>query len=144
MSYNEISLLIKEWKDITSVVMSLDELPRTKVQQLLKETYRMLTDYHKLGIVPKEIIALFLEMEDFLYFTSIMEGVEKEENFYNWQENFCIIKALEKGFLEGEYECDFPKLIITNLRKKKLLVDFDSDTIEDYIVTFNEDKAQEL
>lgn len=144
MSYNEISLLIKEWKDITSVVMSLDELPRTKVQQLLKETYRMLTDYHKLGIVPKEIIALFLEMEDFLYFTSIMEGVEKEENFYNWQENFCIIKALEKGFLEGEYECDFPKLIITNLRKKKLLVDFDSDTIEDYIVTFNEDKAQEI
>ena len=144
MSYNEISLLIKEWKDITSVVMSLDELPRIKVQQLLKETYRILTDYHKLGLVPKEIIALFLEMEDFLYFTSIMEGVEKEENFYNWQENFCIIKALEKGFLEGEYECDFPKLIITNLRKKKLLVDFDSDTIEDYIVTFNEDKAQEL
>ena len=144
MSYNEISLLIKEWKDITSVVMSLDELPRIKVQQLLKETYRMLTDYHKLGLVPKEIIALFLEMEDFLYFTSIMEGVEKEENFYNWQENFCIIKALEKGFLEGEYECDFPKLIITNLRKKKLLVDFDSDTIEDYIVTFNEDKAQEI
>ena len=142
MSYNEISLLIKEWKDITSVVMSLDELPRTKVQQLLKETYRMLTDYHKLGLVPKEIIALFLEMEDFLYFTSIMEGVEKEENFYNWQENFCIIKALEKGFLEGEYECDFPKLIIRS--KKKLLVDFDSDTIEDYIVTFNEDKAQEL
>ena len=69
-------------------------------------------------------------------------GVEKEENFYNWQENFCIIKALEKGFLEGEYECDFPKLII--ISKKKLLVDFDSDTIEDYIVTFNKDKAQEL
>ena len=102
----------------------------------------MLTDYRKLGLVPKEIIALFLEMEDFLYFTSIIEGVEREENFYNWQENFCIIKALEKGFLEGEYECDFPKLIIKS--KKKLLVDFDSDTIEDYIVTFNEDKAQEI
>ena len=63
--------------------------------------------------------------------------------FYNWQENSCIITALEKGFLEGEYKCNFPKLIITTLSKKKLLVDFDSDTIEDYIVTFNEDKFQE-
>ena len=139
MSNKEITDITNQWKDTTHQVLALEEVSKATVRQLLKETYRMLTDYHKLGFVPKEIIALFLEMEDFLYFTSIMEGVEKEENFYNWQENFCIIKALEKGFLKGEYECDFPKLIIKS--KKKLLVDFDSDTEEDYIVTFNEDKT---
>lgn len=141
MSNKEITDITNQWTDTIHQVLALEEVSKTTVRQLLKETYRMLTDYHKLGFVPKEIIALFLEMEDFLYFTSIMEGVEKEENFYNWQENFCIIKALEKGFLEGEYECDFPKLIIKS--KKKLLVDFDSDTIEDYIVAFNELKNRE-
>ena len=142
MSNKAITEITNQWTDITNQVLALEEVSKTTVKQLLKETYRMLTDYHKLGLVPKEIVALFLEMEDFLYFTSIMEGVEKEENFYNWQENFWIIKALEKGFLEGEYECNFPKLVI--ISKKKLLVDFDSDTMEDYITTFNEDKAQEL
>lgn len=143
MSSKEITDITNKWTDTTHQVLDLEEVSKTTVRQLLKETYRMLTDYHKLGLVPKEIIALFLEMEDFLNFTSIMEGVEKEENFYNWQENFCIIKALEKGFLEGKYEYNFPKLIITTLSKKKLLVDFDLDTTEDYIVTFNEDKTQE-
>ena len=143
MSNREITDITNQWTDVTHQVLALEEISKTTVRQLLKETYRMLTDYHKLGLVPKEIVALFLEMEDFLDFTSIMEGVEKEENFYNWQENFCIIKALEKGFLEGEYEYNFPKLIITTLSRKKLLVDFDLDTIEDYIVTFNEDKTQE-
>ncbi len=143
MNHNEILEITNQWTDTTYQVLALEEVSMTKVRQLLKETYRILTDYHKLGLVPKEIIALFLEMEDFLYFTSIIEGVEKEKNFYNWQENTSIIKALEKGFIQGEYLSEFPKLIIKNLRDESFLVDFDSDTIEDYIVTFNEDKAQE-
>ena len=133
MSNKEITDITNQWTDVTHQILALEDVSMTRVRQLLKETYRILTDYHKSGFVPKEIIALFLEMKDFLYFSSIIEGVEKEENFYNWQENSCIITALEKGFLEGEYKCNFPKLIITNLSDKKLLVDFDSDTIEDWL-----------
>lgn len=144
MSYNEISLLIKEWKDMISVVMSLEELSLPKIQELLKETYRILTVFHKSELVPKQISELFLEMENFLYFTSLMEEKEKNTGFYHWQEVFCIVKALEKGFFEGKYRCDFPKLIITDILDNDFLFDFGSDNIEGYIVAFNEVKAQEL
>ena len=86
MSNSEIASIVKEWKDMTKVVMSLDELPLPKKQQLLKDTYRILTDFLKSELVPKQISELFLEMEDFLYFSSLMEEKEKSVGFYHWQE----------------------------------------------------------
>ncbi len=143
MSYSEIASIVKEWKDMTNVVMSLEKLPLPKIQQLLKDTYRILTVFHKSELVPKQISELFLEMEDFLYFTSLMEEKEKSMGFYYWQEIFCIVKALEKGFFEGKYRCDFPKMIITDTLDNDFLFDFDSDNIEGYIVAFNRVKTQE-
>ena len=89
MSNSEIASIVKEWKDMTKVVMSLDELPLPKIQQLLKDTYRILTDFLKSELVPKQISELFLEMEDFLYFCSLMEEKEKSVGFYHWQEIFA-------------------------------------------------------
>ena len=62
MSSKEITDITNQWTDTTHQVLALEEVSKTTVRQLLKETYRMLTDYHKLGLVPKEIIALFLEI----------------------------------------------------------------------------------
>ena len=144
MSNSEIASIVKEWKDMTKVVMSLDELPLPKIQQLLKDTYRILTDFLKSELVPKQISELFLEMEDFLYFSSLMVEKEKSVGFYHRQEIFCIVKSLEKGFFEGKYRCDFPKLVITDILDNAFLFDFDSDNIVGYIVAFNEVKAKEI
>jgi hypothetical protein len=75
------------------------------MQTLLKETYLILTTYHKDSLIPKEISKLFLEIEDFLYFSSLMEEKENGLGFYHWQELFHLVKALEKGFFEGKYSC---------------------------------------
>ena len=55
-----------------------------------------------------------------------------------------MVKSLEKGFFEGKYHCDFPKLVITDILDNAFLFDFDSDNIVGYIVAFNEVKAQEI
>ena len=138
MEPKKIYNTINKWQEMTHTVFELKKLSLEDMQTLLKETYLILTTYHKDCLIPKEISKLFLEIEDFLYFSSLMEEKENGLGFYHWQELFHLVKALEKGFFEGKYSCDYPKLIITDVVDNDLLIDLESDHLESYIVTFNE------
>lgn len=138
MTIKTINSVIGKWEEMTHTVFELKKLSLEDMQTLLKETYLILTTYHKDSLIPKEISKLFLEIEDFLYFSSLMEEKENGLGFYHWQELFHLVKALEKGFFEGKYSCDYPKLIITDVVDNDLLIDLESDRLESYIVTFNE------
>lgn len=143
MTIKTINSVIGKWEEMTHTVFELKKLSLEDMQTLLKETYLILTTYHKDSLIPKEISKLFLEIEDFLYFSSLMEEKENGLGFYHWQELFHIVKALEKGFFEEKYSCDFPKLIITDVVDNDLLVDLESDRLESYIIAFNELKSME-
>ncbi len=138
MTIKTINSVIGKWQEMTHAVFELKKLSLEEVQVLLKETYLILTTYHKDSLIPKEISKLFLEIEDFLYFSSLMEEKENGLGFYHWQELFHLVKALEKGFFEGKYSCDYPKLIITDVLDNDLLIDLESDHLEGYIIAFNE------
>ena len=143
MTIKTINSVIGKWEEMTHTVFELKNFSLEDMQTLLKETYLILTTYHKESLIPKEISKLFLEIEDFLYFSSLMEEKENGLGFYHWQELFHLIKALEKGFFEGKYSCDYPKLIITDVLDNDLLIDLESDYLESYIITFNELKSME-
>lgn len=143
MEIEKINNIISQWQEMTHTVFELKKLSLEDMQSLLKETYLILTTYHKDSLIPKEISKLFLEIEDFLYFSSLMEEKENGLGFYHWQELFHLVKALEKGFFEGKYSCDYPKLIITDVVDNDLLIDLESDHLESYIIAFNELKNRE-
>lgn len=124
---NEILNLINRWDKKTNKAMMLKDISLSKTQELLKETYRVLTVYHKEECVPKQIVQLFLAMEDFLYFSSLMEEKEKEINFYHWQEIFCIIKTFEKDFLNGNFQYEYPLFLISDVLDKSILINFNED-----------------
>ena len=138
MTIKTINSVIGKWEEMTHTVFELKNFSLEDMQTLLKETYLILTTYHKDSLIPKEISKLFLEIEGFLYFSSLMEEKENGFGFYHWQEIFHLIKALEKGFFEGKYSCDYPKLIITDVLDNDLLIDLESDHLESYIIAFNE------
>lgn len=143
MTIKTINSVIGKWEEMTHTVFELKNFSLEDMQTLLKETYLILTTYHKDSLIPKEISKLFLEIEGFLYFSSLMEEKENGFGFYHWQEIFHLIKALEKGFFEGKYSCDYPKLIITDVLDNDLLIDLESDHLESYIIAFNELKNRE-
>ena len=143
MTIKTINSVIGKWEEMTHTVFELKNFSLEDMQTLLKETYLILTTYHKDSLIPKEISKLFLEIEDFLYFSSLMEEKENGLGFYHWQELFHLVKALEKGFFEGNYSCDFPKLILTDVLDNDLLIDLESDHLETYIIAFNELKSME-
>lgn len=143
MELEKTKSIISQWQEMTHTVFEFKKLSLEDMQTLLKETYLILTTYHKDSLIPKEISKLFLEIEEFLYFSSLMEEKENGLGFYHWQELFHLVKALEKGFFEGKYSCDYPKLIITDVVDNDLLIDLESDRLESYIIAFNELKNRE-
>ena len=79
MGKDELKSLIGLWDAEIHSALSLKEPSWPKLQGLLKETYKALTLYHKDGLVPKELARIMLCMDEFLYFTSLMEEKEKVE-----------------------------------------------------------------
>ena len=68
MELETIYKVISDWQQKTHTVLDLKEIPLESMEKLLSDTYKVLAEYQNKKLVPKEIIKLFLEMDDFLYF----------------------------------------------------------------------------
>ena len=116
-----------EWHEMTNIILDSKKFSLTVLQNLLKETYVILTEYHRESLVPKEISKLLSEMEGFLYFITIMDEKDLYMDFYYYQYISGIIAALKKGFFNGVYEYSFPKLKILDGKNNGILIDFEKD-----------------
>ena len=131
MKYIKLKQLAYQWPEMTHTVLCLKEIPFESLQNLLKETYEALVVFHQDELVPKEISEIFLEMEDFLYFASLMEEKQVGSGYYCYRKVYTIVKTLEAGFLAGNFGCDFPKLRILNDNDTSFLIDFTTDILND-------------
>lgn len=96
------------WSELSFAVLEMKRISPSEIQNLLKETYRTLTAFHTKNLVPKGISRIFIEMDSFLYFASMIEENEDKMGFYHYKTIHSIVTALKKGFFSGEYECEFP------------------------------------
>ena len=134
IEHAELTQLINKWQGVTGVVLDLDKVDVSKLQELLKETYATLIAYHKNDLVPKEISKLFLGMEDFLYFSSLMEDKECGNGFYYFQKVYTIIDALKDGFFSGDYGCVFPKIKLKNHEESIVVFDMESESFDEMVM----------
>ena len=131
MGYAELARIASEWDEITHTVLDLEKFSLTEMQVLLKETYIVLTAFHKEEFVPKGISKILLNMDAFLYFASLMENKEVAVDFYWYQESSMVVSALKQGFFRGKYECAFPKLRLLDLSGNASIVDLEEDCLFD-------------
>lgn len=123
MSLERITRAIQDWQEMTHKVLNIKDIPPTDIENLLKETYMILTTYHKDTLIPKEITKLLLEIRDFNEISSAIEFAEKPSGYYHSLDVCVVVDALKTGFLEGKYECEFPKLKIYDLNKNGHIID---------------------
>ena len=123
----------KAWFDLTHVVLDLKKIPAPQLQNILKDTYEILYFYHRQDCAPKMVSKLLLEMDEFLYFVSLMEDSEVEKDFYYYQAVSCIAKALKQGYFLGRYDCEFPALKFLDPTDEPLIIDFENGKIEDLV-----------
>ena len=127
MELERIDLLINQWKEMTYAVLNLKKISLSEMQELLKETYKLLIKFHKQEVIPKELCKLLLEMDGFLYFSSLMEDKEVGIAFYHYQTVSLIVDAFKKGFFNGEYICSYPELEIIDAKKNTIIIDFEKE-----------------
>ena len=129
----KISAVTNEWIQMTHKVLHLKRIPTTEIRNLLKDTYEILTFYHKQEIVPKTVCEMLLEMDGFLYFASMITDKEFDDDPYLYQAIHCIVKALKTGFFNGEYECEYPVLKINRVDKGTVTFDLQNGYIVDLL-----------
>ena len=112
IKYKELELIAKKWDSMTTIALNLQELPLAQMQVLLCDTYRALTQFHKDSLVPKEITQILLNIEEYLYFASLMEETEVPAGYYCYRQLCLIVNAFKEGFFNAEYAYAFPQLQI--------------------------------
>lgn len=118
------------WNKLGFDALELKRVSPSEIQNLLKETYRILLAFHKNNLVPKGISKIFIEMDSFLYFASMIEENEDKMDFYQYKTIHSIVEALKRGFFSGEYECDFPLLRIFDDDNKAYTINTDRDFLK--------------
>ena len=102
------------WEQYTWDTLDLCEVSYEEMEELLLKTYEIMFSYRFERVVAKEVCRMLLNIEDFIYFLSVMEANEKSAmgNTRMYQLLFTIIKDMEKGFLSGDFACAYPVLKI--------------------------------
>ena len=127
IAHEELRLIADKWDHMTMRVLNLQELPLAKLQVLLCDTYRVLTQIHKDSLVPKEVTRILLNIEEYLYFASLMEEKEVPEGYYCYRQLCSIINAFKAGFFNAEYPYAFPQLQILDDFKDAHIINLEQD-----------------
>ena len=143
MQRDALVKLANDWDEQTHTVLELKPLSLDTLHALLKETYRALSACCQDDLVPKEISHILLGIDEFLFFTAMMEDKERGLGFYHWEELHVIFDALKKGFFAGKYDHVFPALQVADVEDNTFLIDFEKNHFADFVVMFQQVKAQE-
>lgn len=127
MEYEELGLIAEHWDYMTMRALNLQEISLVEMHALLRDTYMALTQFHKELLVPKEITKILLNIEEYLYFASLMEEKEVSEGHYCYRQLNLIVNAFKKGFFAEEYPCVFPQLQIIDEFDKHHVLDLEGD-----------------
>lgn len=130
MHYSTFSIITDGWNNMSNLALSMEEIPLSEMQELLKDTYYTLTKIHKDELIPKDACKMLLAVDEFMCFASITEDSDRSLTSRQYQNIFHIVSALREGFFNGEYEESFPKLKIYGFNQNKIVVDFETNIFD--------------
>lgn len=99
---HRIAKIINGWDQATNKVLELEPISQKEMQELIKDTRRIVQDHCKHSFVPKQFVELFIEMEEFLFFASMIEEKEKGIDFYDFQDIFNAVHNIVFEFLDED------------------------------------------
>ena len=130
---NSITAITEEWIKLTYRVLDLHRIPSSEIRDALKRTYQVLYCYHKEDAVPKAVCKMIIEMDEFLYFASMINENELDDDPCFYQAIHSIGEALRAGFFDGKYKSAYPVLRVLDENDCEQEIDLEHGCIEDLI-----------
>lgn len=125
------------WDRMAATVSSHNRVPLKKMQRLLRETYKVLTLFHKENSIPKGITSVLLFMDEFRHQAyEALDYAEEDVKAIAWSQYgglYDIILTLKDGFFEGEYKTPYPILCVHDHVREKYKIDLINDSLKDLV-----------
>lgn len=130
MKYAIIFETSNRWDEMTSRLFASKEISINEMQTLMKDTFKTLYRFHEGKMIPKDICTLFFNINDFMSFLLLLDE-HPVSGFYPDFDR--IIKAMKEGFMNSEYEYEYPKLKVTDIGNNVVVLDLENDSLEEYL-----------
>ena len=133
MNNKRICELAAGWEQATYNIFHDRTVKLQEIEENLRNTYRICTEYHNKEMVPKEMIRLFKEINRFLEYLKVVYDIDElstpsDSAVYN--AIGFVIDEIEEGFYNGKYECKFPYIEVYDSNVNTHLLDVEGDFLE--------------
>ena len=125
-----IESVTEKWENKTNQILKLVEIPVAELQELFRETYKILSFYSHENTVPKSICKLLFSMHNFLVFMGEISEAENMEIEKHFQLFYCLFETLQKDFLNDSFKAAYPKLFLEYNHSKNTPFNFELDHLE--------------
>ena len=123
------------WDRMATTVSCHSRVPLKKMQQLLRETYKVFTLFHKDNFVPKGVANILLYMDEYLHRAhTAIDYAEGDVKAIAWSQYgllYDMVISLKDGFFDGEYKAAYPILSVHDSIKDKYLFDVLNDNLKE-------------
>ena len=112
MELKKINDLAENWRSSTQKVIELEKPDLNQLKELFQETYELIEEYSRNGVVPKGICEVLLEMHEFCWWVG---DLDETPIHYLYREIVEIVYGLEKYFLTRDADTDKIEMIINEM-----------------------------
>lgn len=112
MELKKISDIAENWRSVTQEVIELRNPDLIELRRLFKETYELIEEYSRNGIVPKGVCEVLLEMREFCWWIGDLDDTPIH---YLFEDVATVVCDLEKYFFTRDADTDKIEMIIKEI-----------------------------
>ena len=109
MELKRINDIARDWRSVTEEVIQFEKPDLNKLKALFQETYELIEEYSRNGMVPKGICEVLIELHEFGWWVGNLDDTPIH---YLFEDIVTIMYGLEKYFLTRDADIEKIKRII--------------------------------
>ena len=103
MELKRINNTARDWRSVTEKVIQFEKPDLDKLKGLFQETYELIEEYSRNGMVPKGICEVLLELHEFGWWVGNLDDTPIH---YLFEDIVTVMYGLEKYFLTRDADIE--------------------------------------
>ena len=109
MELKRINDIARDWRSVTEEVIQFEKPDLSKLKGLFQETYNLIEEYSRTGMVPKGVCEVLIELHEFGWWVGNLDDTPIH---YLFEDIVTIMYGLEKYFLTRDADIEKIKRVI--------------------------------
>ena len=135
----KMETLVTKWEEATNAILADGVYQIPVVEELLRETYRLCTEYKDENLIPKAFFKMFLHIKRFvdgLAVACCLDELTTPSDAAEYDGIAAILDAITYGFYTENYERAYPYICVDNNENKAYKLNVE-EAFLDYFIDQN-------